>query len=168
VAACAPPTIAVPSQVTVDATSSAGVAVSYDVTFGDPGGSGLAVSACSPASGGVFVIGTTTVTCSATTNAGVSATASFLVLVKSATDQLGDLYDQVAGIGTGHPIGPGTSLVDKITLVEGYLEAGNTATACGTLNAFINQVSAQSAHIGPTLAAQLIAQARQIEAVIGC
>jgi hypothetical protein len=71
-------------------------------------------------------------------------------------------------VGTGRPIGPGASLADKITLVQGYLGAGNSGRACGTLNAFANEVNAQSARIGRALAAQLVAEARQIEAVIRC
>ena len=158
------PTIAAPSGVTVNATSPSGAIVTYKVTFSDnTGGSGLASSGCSPASGKTFAIGSTTVTCNATDNAGNSATAvTFHVLVNGAADQLAHLHTQVVGVG------PGTSLADEVTSIQGALRANNTADACGTLNAFIHEVNSQSTSIGPTLARQLVAQAKQIAAVIGC
>jgi hypothetical protein len=157
------PTITAPSPPTVDATSPSGAIVTYKVTFSDnSGGSGLASSGCSPASGSLFAIGSTTVTCNATDNAGNSATTvKFQVYVKSAAEQLAHLHTQVVGVG------PGTSLADIVTSIQGALEANNTADACGTLNAFIREVNAQSTSIG-TLARQLVAEAKQIEAVLGC
>jgi hypothetical protein len=44
----------------------------------------------------------------------------------------------------------------------------DTAAACGTLGAFINEVNAQSGKIGATLAASLIAQAQAIQTRLGC
>jgi hypothetical protein len=164
VAACVPPTIEVPPTVVVDATSPAGAIVNYAslVSFGDPGGSGLASSGCSPTSGSLFPIGPTTVNCSATTNAGTSATASFTVDVKGAAEQLADLQTQVVGVG------PGKSLANKLTLVQGDLDSNDTADACGTLGGFINEVNAQSASIGTTLAASLTTQAQAIQTALGC
>jgi hypothetical protein len=76
--------------------------------------------------------------------------------------QLASLYNQVVGVGSGK------SLADKVTLIQGYVEVGNKAEACGTLGAFINEVTTQSARIGPTLAAQLITQAMNIQTGLGC
>ena len=60
-----PPTIASPVDVTMQATSSAGAAVTYvaPATFDAVDGPGTAV--CAPSSGSVFSVGNTTVTCTA-------------------------------------------------------------------------------------------------------
>jgi hypothetical protein len=62
------PTIFVPNDITGEATSGAGRAVSFTVTATDN-----ATILCSPASGSTFPLGTTQVTCSATTAGGTSA-----------------------------------------------------------------------------------------------
>jgi hypothetical protein len=75
-----PPNLNLPGTITVNATSSNGATVSYDVNAWDPDNppSDLTVS-CSPASGSVFPIGTTTVNCTASDPAGNTATGSFQV-----------------------------------------------------------------------------------------
>jgi hypothetical protein len=93
------PTIAVPSTITVNSLTAAGTTVNYTVTFGDTGPSGLATSGCSPASGSVFPVGTTTVHCSATSIAGLTTTASFQVLVKTQDHQ----GQNTSGNGQNHP-----------------------------------------------------------------
>jgi hypothetical protein len=155
------PTISAPSSLSMNATGPAGAIVSYTVAFSDAQ-SGVKVGVCAPASGSPFPIGTTSVHCIALDYAGNTSTASFSIHVASATEQLTTLHGQVSGIG------PGTSLADKITLAQNYLQAGNKTNACGALNAFINQVKSLSKSISPTLAAQLNAEAKQAEAVIGC
>jgi hypothetical protein len=158
------PTMTVPTQaVTVNATSPAGAIVYYDRGFRDLG-SGLGVYGCVPETGSLFAIGSTTVTCDATDVAGNSATqVTFPVKVLSAAEQLGTLHNQVIGVG------PGKSLADKVTSVESYLATNHKSNACGTLGAFINEVNATSGKkIAKPLASQLVTEAKQIEAVIGC
>jgi len=82
------------------------------------------------------------------------------VHVNGTQEQLADLANAVKGVG------PGTSLADKIASVSSNLSANDSRDACGTLNAFINQVNAQKTRI--TTAGQLIAAAQRIEAVIPC
>ena len=49
------------------------------------------------------------------------------------------------------------------------LSSGRKATGCGKLDAFINEVMAQSGHkISPAAAADLIAAAQQVETALGC
>ncbi len=78
----APPVFnGVPANITVPATSSSGVVVTYtDPTATDPAGGTDPVS-CEPASGTTFKIGSTTVTCTATDKAGAGAMATFEVTV---------------------------------------------------------------------------------------
>jgi len=76
-----PPTLTVPATIVAKGTSSSGAAVTYSVSATDP--DDTATVSCSPASGSLFPIGTTTVACTATDTAGNSASASFLVVVSA-------------------------------------------------------------------------------------
>ncbi len=153
-----PPVLTLPDPIVVDATGPDGATVSYTATATDTLDPSPVV-ACVPASGSTFAIGTTTVNCTATDNSGNVASGSFSVHVKGAAEQLADLGDAVAGVG------PGTSLADKVTSIEGYLAANDNTDACGTLGAFINEVNAAKKIANPGV---LIAAATQIETVLGC
>jgi hypothetical protein len=86
------------------------------------------------------------------------------VTVEGAAQQLKDLQTAVQGT-----TGPGTSLSDKVSVTEAYLAAGDTAEACGTLGAMINEIQAQSGGSIPAgEASSLVAEVRQIELAIGC
>ena len=74
------PTIIVPANMTVAGTSPTGAIVSYIASASDVV-DGIIAPSCSPASGSTFGYGTTTVTCSATDNAGNTSSASFTVTV---------------------------------------------------------------------------------------
>ena len=53
--------------------------------------------------------------------------------------------------------------------IQGYVAANDTADACATLDAFINEVNAQTGKkISTALAASLISQAHDIQAALGC
>jgi hypothetical protein len=157
--------LTVPSDQTVNATGPSGATVTYTATASDENLATVTVN-CSPPSGSTFAIGTTTVTCTATDTDGDANSPvkkAFNVQVRGAAEQLTDLGNAVNGVG------PGTSLADKVSLIQSSLTAGDTSDACGTLNAFINQVSAQTGKsIPPATAATLIAATQQIEAVIAC
>ena len=66
-------------------------------------------------------------------------------------------------------VGPGKSLSAKVRAIQGYVAANDTANACGTLNALINEVNAQKTRkkISAMVAASLIAQAHGIQAALG-
>jgi hypothetical protein len=77
-----PPTFAnVPSDITTTAPSNAGIAVSYTAPTASDIVDGSVSVSCSPASGSVFAIGLTTVTCSATDGHGNTGHATFTVSV---------------------------------------------------------------------------------------
>ena len=90
------PVVVVPNNISVEATSAAGAAVTFTATATDVVTSPLTPS-CTPASGSTFGLGTTTVNCSATDAAGNKGTASFTVTViapcdpKDLSDDLKDL-----------------------------------------------------------------------------
>jgi large repetitive protein len=158
--------ISTPGNITVDATGPSGAAVSYPLpAVSDPDDATAPTPACSPASGTTFAIASTTVTCTAIDLDDTPSTvsSSFTITVRGAADQLAALGQAVKGAG------PGTSLADKITAAQSYLASGDTADACSTLTLFINQVKAQSGKSIPAgQAAQLIADATRIRAVMAC
>lgn len=86
------PTLILSSPIIVDATDRLGAAVPYTVSANDGEGfteSGIpqtieVIPSCSPASGSVFPIGSSVVSCSATDRAGNAATGEFSVTVRKA------------------------------------------------------------------------------------
>ncbi len=80
-----PPVVGVPADVTAEATSASGAAVTYTApTATDENPANPAVS-CNPASGSTFGLGITPVVCSATDAAGNTGTSQFNVIVKDTT-----------------------------------------------------------------------------------
>jgi YVTN family beta-propeller protein len=79
-----PPQIAVPGDLTQEATSVAGAMVEFTVVTSDNYDS-VIEAICLPSSGSTFAIGTTLVTCEAVDTAGNSNTASFNVIVQDTT-----------------------------------------------------------------------------------
>ena len=76
--------ITLPANISAEATSAAGAAVTYIATATDRLG-GSVVVACTPASGSTFALGATTVNCTATDARGITATGSFTVTVRDTT-----------------------------------------------------------------------------------
>ena len=80
------PILQLPAPITADATSLQGAAITYTVTATDPDNTGDQITTtCTPASGSVFPLGTTTVNCSAQDTAGNTTTGSFTVTVQDVT-----------------------------------------------------------------------------------
>jgi predicted outer membrane repeat protein len=157
-----PPVITVPDDFAVDATSPAGAVVSYAASAEDDVDGAVAI-ACVPPSGSTFVIGTTTVECSASDAAGNEASASFDIRVKGAPEQLDDLIALVTGLS------PGSSFADKLRDARATLADGRQAEACQKLLAFWNEAQAQSGKkLTAAQARQLIEAATRIRGVIGC
>jgi large repetitive protein len=75
------PTLILPADITVDATSASGAVVTYTATATDSVDGTIAVT-CTPLSGATFPIGTTTVQCSATNSRGFTRFGSFAVNVR--------------------------------------------------------------------------------------
>ena len=61
-----------------------------------------------------------------------------LTFGKSTVTLIADLLTAVTAVG------PGSSLADKMAIVQAYYAAGDTAAACAEINAFENQITAQS------------------------
>jgi hypothetical protein len=76
-----PPVLTFPADITVEATSASGAAVSYEVTAIDARDGAVPVS-CEPPSGSTFPLGFAQVTCEASDAAGNVAAGSFGVTVE--------------------------------------------------------------------------------------
>src|SRR6185369_3628302 len=72
------PTLALPGDITAEATSAAGATVTFTATATDAVDGDVAVT-CTPASGSTFPIGATTVTCTATDASDNTAAGTFAV-----------------------------------------------------------------------------------------
>ena len=174
---CSPPTVGVgqPTSCTATVTdtgSGTPTTPTGAVSFSSDSPGGFSSSTCTLSGSGTTASCQVSYTPSSVGSGSHTITASYsgdsahaassgttTVTVKGAAEQLADLYKAVQGIG------PGTSLSDKVALVQSYLASGDVADACGTLRAFVNQVKAQSGKSIPTdTAQQLIADAQRIQA----
>ena len=157
--------IAQPADITTDATGPSGATVTYPLpAVSDPDDTTAPTAVCTPASGSVFPIGTTTVTCTATDGNDLNSPvhATFTVTVEGAAAQLADLGQAVRGVGIGD------SLPALVTIAQRELSAGQPRLACETLNTFIFDVRVQTRWFIPaSTAAQLITDAKRIQAVLG-
>ena len=80
------PSLVLPNDFSIEATSSAGAEVTYVVTASDAQDGDLTAQVvCAPASGTTFSLGTTTVNCSVTDAGGLEASGSFVVTVEDTT-----------------------------------------------------------------------------------
>jgi hypothetical protein len=94
-----PPKISVPADIVVEAASSAGAPASFTVQASDLVDGSEAVTT-SVASGSVFPLGTTTVTCTSTDRAGNKGTGSFTVTVRDTTAPVLNLPKSVSATAT--------------------------------------------------------------------
>lgn len=157
----APPHIAVPPDMTVDATRPTGAVVTYTVAATDGLGSPIP-AACDPASGSTFAIGVTDVACAALDDYGNRGSADFSIEVKGADAQLADL------VAATEDVGPGSSLFAKAQAARQQWGAGAVAAACGTLRALVREIDLAGASISPTDRAELSDDVSRLRAVMGC
>lgn len=161
-----PPVIVVPTSVVADATSGNGAVVNYAASATDDSGT-VASFGCSPASGTAFPVGDTTVTCTASDPSGNTSSATFIVHVNSAAEQISNTVSAITA--STLPNGQKSSLLASLDAAQSSLARGDVATACNQLSAFINKTSAQSGKaIAAALASQLIDAARRERVVLGC
>jgi Tol biopolymer transport system component len=162
-----PPVLTLPQfPVVVPADRPDGAVVTYNVTATDAVDPNPTVS-CSPASGSVFPIGDTTVTCTATDASGNVAKGSFSVHVQGVDEQLDQLQHIVDTFDMDEELR--ADLHDKLAAVEVALAADRTRTACNLLRAFANEVQDESgAGITADLAGVLIERADRIRSVLAC
>lgn len=107
-----PPVIAAHADVTAEATSGAGTAVSYTSPATSDAVDGAGIASCLPASGSTFPLGNTTVTCTATDAHGNAATpTTFVVHVVDTTPPVTTISG--ATDGNGLSVAPGGSTLSS-------------------------------------------------------
>lgn len=89
-----PPVLSLPANMTLEATGAAGAVASFSATANDAVDGSRPVT-CSPASGSIFPLGTTTVNCSASDTSGNTANGSFTVTVQDTTVPVISPHDNV-------------------------------------------------------------------------
>jgi hypothetical protein len=153
--------IAQPANITTDATGPSGATVTYPLpAVTDPDNLTPPTAVCKPASGSLFPIGTTTVTCTATDDNDVitSVSTTFTITVNGAAAQLAALVQAANALGFGNIPALFAGIAQQ------QLAAGHATLACQTLNQFISDVRQQ---VPASTAATLIAAAERIQAVLG-
>ncbi len=154
------PTITVPDGLRVNATSPSGALVRYDVSWAD----NVAVTggSCLPASGTLFAIGASTVTCSASDAAGHTTVKSFTVTVLGAEARRASLIDFVLSRDPALSNGTANPLVNQLSA------AGSGDNSCKKMSDFISMVGKKSRDIQPADATYMINEAKAIMGVMGC
>src|SRR5262249_16876711 len=169
-----PPVIDPHANIKMNATSPAGVAVSYTVTASDPDNTAADITiVCSPASGSVFPLTaagqtkTTTVTCNAHDPAGNNATpVTFTVTIFGVHDQLVALEGQVnAATNLSHS--QKKSIASKLLDADAAFSGGDKAGAKSSINAFIKKVAQLTPPITSAQKTLWTGEANNIIAVIG-
>ena len=161
------PVLYLPGTITVDATGQLGAIIIYTVRASDPDNpAGLPTINCTPPSGSIFPIGTTTVLCTANDLAGNTVNGNFNVVVEGAAAQLIDLLTLVKSFSSSAKL---QALVTRLQNALTAVDAGQTSTACSALAQFIGLVGVKS-RSGLTMsqAHQLLTAATRIQAVLAC
>lgn len=129
-----PPSLQLPADLTVPATSPAGAVVAYTATATDDG-AGSPVVACTPPPASTFPVGTTTVSCTATDDQGLTSTGSFTVTVTAPVATPTYLERLGTAIADGRNISPHVRalLASKHRTATDRLAAGRTAATCRVL-----------------------------------
>ncbi len=164
------PTVYLPADMTVDATSPAGAIVAFIVTASDRADPNPSVT-CTPGAGSLVAIGTTTVPCRATDHVGNTSNRSFKITVLGAKEQLNRLIQKVVNASTLPPATK-TQLIGRLqSLVAGFDPTNpvQRQAVCTALRAFVAAVQLLSGHgISPAQAAEWIADANRIRGVLAC
>jgi len=126
------PLLSLPANITVEADSTSGKAVTYSATAADTV-AGAVSATCAPVSGSTFGVGTTTINCSATDGHSNTANGSFTITV---TDSSGPVLSGYANT-TVEANGPGGSVVNypavsAIDSIDGPIASVSCAPASGT------------------------------------
>ncbi len=160
------PVIDAPGRPPVDATGPAGAIVTYEATATDDIDPHPTVN-CTPPSGAPFAIGDTLVECGSTDSLGNTSSASFVITVLGAKEQLTRLIGNVVN-ATGLSAAAKAQLTASLqSLVAGFdpNRPLQRAAACITLRAFTTLIR----FIAPAVQATAwTADANRIRAVLAC
>jgi hypothetical protein len=143
-----------------NATSPSGANVSFNTSVTD--NVGVTALSCEPASGSLFPVGRTTVTCTASDAAGNTSSESFLVSVIGAHEQLFNLLQYVISLNL--PNGTSQPLVTQLRAAYSQDAYG----ACNKLGDFVSMVQKKSGNIPNDQKAIMISEASRVMNATGC
>jgi hypothetical protein len=118
-----PPKVTAPKNMKVEATGPAGAIVTFTATATDPVDGTLPVT-CAPASGTMFPLGATTVTCSATNSAAKSATDTAVITVRDTTAPV------IVSVTPSASVLPNTDQIVPVTIAAVATDLVDPAPAC--------------------------------------
>ncbi len=153
------------ADVSLDATSRSGALVNFVLAYSD--NVGVAEVSCTRQSGSMFPAGRTSVTCTAVDAAGNHASASFIVTVHGAAEQIvalmGFMEDLNLSNGTANP------MLNQLRHALSDVENENGAS-CKKIDDFIRMLTERrkSSEISAAEVSEILADARRIQAVLGC
>ena len=159
------PSLTVPADITQVAASPLGDAITFTATATDAGDASPVVT-CTPASGATFLLGTTSIECVAEDVSGnISAPSSFDVTLTPGDETFGGLVTIIQGIGLQQGVENG--LLAKANAAKKSLGNGSVNAVLGSLNALLNQISAQAGKkLTPAQASELTEAVTSIIAAI--
>jgi hypothetical protein len=152
--------LAAQSLLEFNATTPSGANVTFSTSATD--NVGVTSLSCEPASGSLFPVGHTTVTCTASDAAGNTAHESFTISVIGAHEQLFNLLQYVIGLnlqnGTAQP------LINQLRAAYDQDPYG----ACNKLGDFVSMVQKKSGNIPNDEKAVMISESSRIMDATGC
>jgi HYR domain-containing protein len=154
-----------PANITVNATMPAGARVSYS----NSGGFSFAGNPlqCSPSSGSIFPIGSTSVTCSVSGTMTRVGSSSFTVTVLGAREQVANLIDYVKQLDVKK--GEKRKLLEELDHLHRSL-GKKSHPSCASMKDFIKLLDDKHKHkqIPAAYATVMLADAHRISDVMGC
>jgi HYR domain len=154
------PTITVPADMRVNATSPSGAVATYTVLWSD--NVRVTVASCVPASGAMFQMGPTTVTCTASDAAGNRTSKTFTITVVGPEEQVGDLIAYVLSLNL--PNGTTNPLVNQL---RAAFRANENHVSCVKMGDFIGMVVKNDDAVTDA-ESYMIGEATRIMGAMGC
>ena len=152
------PSLIVPANFSVNATSPSGGVVTYSVSATD--NVGVVSLVCEPRSGSVFSIGYQDINCAASDAAGNTTRAEFGVEVLGASEQIANLIAYVQSLHLSSGV--------ENPLVNQLRNADKNPNACQKMDDFIHMVSVKDGSLSSAQSSFMVGEARRIESVLGC
>jgi hypothetical protein len=162
------PAITCPQNILIAATSASGAIVNYPTPTVSDNASSATRILCAPLGGSNFPIGLTTVQCSALDQAGNLATCSFLIQVRSASEQAGDIVALLESYNLNRHLT--ARLSRRLSRIQTFIVRDDIRRACRQLHLFI-QVTERRRHLNALAEEQanvLISDAIRIRRVVSC
>jgi hypothetical protein len=157
------PTIVVPANFVVNATSLTGAIVNYNLKTAD--NVGVVSIVCSKISGTGFPMGDTYVECTVSDAAGNSVEGGFVVSVLNAQLQMQNLLDYLYGLGA--PSGGANPLANQVSAALNASLTDNHV-ACVKMNDFISMAAKKARDFPAGSIPYMTDEANRILAVLGC